>query len=168
MSSTPRVRELTPEDWRTYRDLRLRSLAESPDAFGRTLSEEQGRTDAQWMGRLASCAEFDLPLVAEVDGVAVGLAWGKIEASSPETAHLYQMWVAPTHRRLGVGRMLLDAVINWASKASVRRIVLGVTCGDTPATRLYQRAGFKPDGEPVPLRQGSTLLEQHMQLEIRP
>lgn len=132
------------------------------------MSEEQERPDAQWLGRLATCAGSDLPLVAEVDGVAVGLAWGKIEASSPETAHLYQMWVAPTHRRLGVGRMLLDAVINWASKASLRWIVLGVTCGDTPAMRLYQRAGFKPNGEPVPLRQGSNLLEQPMQLELRP
>lgn len=81
-------------------------------------------------------------------------------------AHLYQMWVAPAHRGRGIGRELLDAVIEWARAAGARAVELGVTCGNTPASRLYARAGFVPASDPGPLRPGSTLLAQPMRLVI--
>ena len=164
--TTTVVRRLAPHEWRTYRDVRLRALADSPDAFSRTLPEDRARPDTEWSARLAGAAGFDLPLIAEADGEPVGLAWGRIDASAPDVAHLYQMWVAPSHRRLGAGRLLLDAVIRWAKAANVRSLALGVTCGDTPAMRLYVRAGFKPAGAPEPLRPGSTLLAQPMRLDL--
>lgn len=163
---TVTIRRLARDEWRTYRDLRLLALADSPDAFSRTLAEEQRRVDADWAGRLASASELDLPLVADVDGEPIGLAWGRIDASSPLVAHLYQMWVAPRCRRLGAGRLLLGAVIRWAEAANVHSLVLGVTCGDTPAMRLYLRAGFRPAGEPEPLRAGSAALAQTMRLDL--
>lgn len=77
------------------------------------------------------------------------------------------MWVAPGHRGLGAGRMLLEAVIAWAKAQNASYLDLGVTCGDRPARRLYERAGFKPKGKPQPLRPGSTLLVQPMRLALR-
>jgi GNAT superfamily N-acetyltransferase len=82
-------------------------------------------------------------------------------------AALSQMWVAPTHRGRGVGQKLLEAVIAWATAQNVAALDLGVTCGDSPARRLYERAGFKPLGEPQPLRPGSTLLAQPMRLALK-
>jgi GNAT superfamily N-acetyltransferase len=73
------------------------------------------------------------------------------------------MWVAPIHRGQGAGRLLLEAIIAWASAAGVRRVVLSVTCGESPARGLYVRAGFTPIGEVEPLRSGSALLVQPMQ-----
>jgi ribosomal protein S18 acetylase RimI-like enzyme len=162
------IRTLAPHEWGTYRDLRLRALADSPQAFGRTLAEEQARPDAEWVSRLSSgtSSGWDLPLVAEVDGEPIGMAWGRIERSQPETAHLYQMWVAPGQRRLGAGRMLLEAVIAWAKSKDARALKLGVALGNSPALRLYTRAGFEPAGEPQPLRQGSDLLELPMRLKL--
>ncbi|HEX5019283.1 MAG TPA: GNAT family N-acetyltransferase, partial [Candidatus Binatia bacterium] len=112
-------------------------------------------------------SRLDLPLVAEVGREPIGLAWGRIEISSLDVAHLYQMWVAPSYRRLGVGRMLLEAVIAWAKAANACYLALGVTCGDSPAMRLYVRAGFQPLGDPEPLRPGSELLAQPMRLTLR-
>lgn len=169
MFDTPKIRTFAPHEWSTYRDLRLRALAEAPDAFGGTLAAEQNRPDDEWSRRLAAGADArtNLPLVAEVRGEPIGLAWGRIEASDPEVAALYQMWVAPSHRGLGAGRMLLEAVIAWARAQNASHLDLGVTCGDRPARRLYERAGFKPKGEPQPLRPGSTLLVQSMRLALR-
>ena len=110
---------------------------------------------------------LDLPLVAEVGRELIGLAWGRIEISSLDVAHLYQMWVAPGYRRLGAGRMLLEAVIGWAKAANACYLALAVTCGDSAARRLYERAGFQPPGDPEPLRPGSELLAQPMRLTLR-
>ncbi len=164
--SAPLIRRFEPVEWRTYRSLRLQSVEESPDAFGRTLAEEQQRPDAEWAARLASDPRYDLPLLAEINGQGAGLAWGRIDASAPDSAHIYQMWVAPGHRGIGTGRMLLEEVIRWAAAAGVRRVDLGVTCGDTHATRLYARAGFEPVGDAAPLRPGSLLLAQPMRLAL--
>lgn len=169
MTNTISIRTFASEEWRTYRELRLRALANSPDAFGRTLAEEIGRPDAEWSSRLASNADshWDLPLVAEIGAEAIGLAWGRIDRSNLEVASLYQMWVAPKHRRLGAGEMLLQAVIAWASARHALYLDLSVTCGDRPARRLYARAGFEPFGEPQPLRPGTELLVQPMRLALK-
>jgi ribosomal protein S18 acetylase RimI-like enzyme len=104
--------------------------------------------------------------VAEVDGEPIGLDWGRIEKSNPDVANLYQMWVAPSHRRLGVGKMLLDAVFYWAGTKNASYLDLGVTVGDSPAMRLYKRAGFEFRGETRAFRQGSELLGQRMRLKL--
>ncbi len=118
------------------------------------------------MGKAAASADerWNIPLVADFDGQPIGLAWGRIESSHPHIASLYQLWVEPTYRRLGAGQMLLEAVISWARDRNVRFLDLGVTLGDSPAMRLYGRAGFKPAGEPQPFRQG--LFGQPMRLEL--
>ena len=168
MNHALKIRTFAPHEWGTYRDLRLRALADSPDAFGRTLAEEQDRSDAEWSNRLATGANssWNLPLVAEVDGEPIGLAWGRLDESKPDVANLYQMWVAPSHRRLGAGQMLLEAVIAWARAMNASYLDLGVTCGDSPAMRLYTRAGFEPVGEPQRFRLGSELLGQPMRLKL--
>ena len=138
MGKVPSIRRFASHEWRMYRDLRLRSLADSPDAFVTTLAQAQERSEEEWSTQLVSGAasKSDLPLLAELDGQPSGLAWVRIDSSKEETAHLYQMWVAPDCRRFGAGRMLLDAGIIWAQSANVRYLALDVTCGDTPATWL--------------------------------
>lgn len=170
MDSSPSIRRFAPHEWRTYRDLRLRSLAESPDAFGSTLERESAWQDTEWARRLEAGARSstDLSLMAQVGEEAVGLAWGWIRDTDPEVAHLFQVWVAPEYRGRGIARMLIDAVTAWAREAGARRMALDVTCGDSAAMRLYRRAGFRPCGDPQPLRPGSTLLKQPMRLALSP
>ena len=168
MISTPVIRSFAADEWKTYKDLRLGALADSPDAFGSTLAREKDRPDADWCRLASDIASLgDLPLVAEILGEPIGLAWGRIESSGLDVANLYQMWVAPNYRGLGVGRMLLEAVIAWAKAANACYLALAVTCGDSPAMRLYVRAGFQPLGGPEPLRPGSELLAQPMRLTLR-
>lgn len=163
------VRRLTQDEWRDYRRLRLRALAESPTAFATTLSEALVRTDADWSRQVASGAESpsEVALVAELDSRLVGLVWSRIDSLDPQRVHLYQMWVEPDFRGVGVGRKLLGAAIQWAVSVNARVIALSVTCGDSPATRLYTSAGFEPVGHHEPLRPTSDLLVQPMQLELR-
>lgn len=159
------VRRIEPSDWRAYRDLRLRALQEAPDAFGSTYTLERGRPDALWASRLSDAvsSDRDAPLFA-LDGDRIcGLAWCKLDAQDPATAHLFQMWVAPESRGHGAGGVLLKAALDWARHVGARRVRLGVTVGDSPATRLYARHGFVEVGEPEPLREGSPLMAQTLE-----
>src|SRR5438067_1084868 len=133
MHASPTVRTFASHEWRAYRDLRLRALADSPDAFGSTLAAEQASSDEQWSARLARgvASDTDVALAAELNDRLVGLAWVKLEALDQNVAHVYQMWVAPNFRRRGAGRMLLRSAIGWAKAASAKALVLAVTCGDT-------------------------------------
>lgn len=162
------VRTFTPEEWRLYRDLRLHALRESPDAFGSTYAHEAHRSESEWASRLARGVEssWDLPMVAEMNGEPCGLAWARVDENAPEIAHLYQMWVAPTWRRQGVGRALLDAVVAWAQRAGAHTLELNVTSGNGEAIRLYERVGFSPFGELKPLRPGSWIQSQTMQRSL--
>ncbi|GAA3444913.1 GNAT family N-acetyltransferase [Planomonospora venezuelensis] len=47
------VRRLTPEDWRTFRDIRLAALADAPEAFSSSLAREQAYDDARWQAMMA-------------------------------------------------------------------------------------------------------------------
>jgi len=169
MSETIIIREFEPDEWRTYRSLRLRALAESPDSFGRTLAAESQRPDAEWEHRLTSGAqsENDLPLIATVDGEPSGLAWGRIEDTAPDVANLYQVWVAPEQRGKGLGKQLLETVITWVSAKNVHRLELGVTLTNLAAVQLYKSYGFKPIGDPEPLRSGAELYAQDMRLTLK-
>ncbi|MES2248707.1 MAG: GNAT family N-acetyltransferase [Pseudomonadota bacterium] len=164
------VQPAKSDEWKTYRDMRLRALLDSPDAFGSTHEAEATRTDAMWSARISTATSSgrDRVLFAFNRDDACGLIWCKLSSDEPAVAHLFQMWVDPASRGMGAGRALLKEAIFWAESVGVKRVFLGVTAGDTPATRLYAACGFCPDGALEPLREHSNLMVQPMSLALGP
>lgn len=162
------VRTIHPSEWRAYKAIRLRALGDAPDAFASTLALEVERPDALWQERLslAATSNQDLPFFAVSGAEPVALAWAKVDAVNPCNVNLFQMWVAPECRGQGIGGRLLDHASRWARSTGATWLSLGVTCGDTPALRLYSRAGFIAIGRPEPLREGSSLRAQNMRLAL--
>jgi GNAT superfamily N-acetyltransferase len=161
------VRRLAADEWELYRYLRMRALANAPEAFSSTLDQALPRSDAAWREWLAVADPvLDLPLVAEVDGIPAGLVWGRIDATDRAVARLYQMWVDPACRGLGLGRRLLAAVTDWAVARGARQICLGVTRGNAGAERLYRGFGFVPTGLSEPLRPDSDRVIDSMRLDL--
>jgi len=162
------IRRIEPQEWPKYRELRLRSLQESPDAFGSTYSLEVARPDDVWATRVrdAAASGKDIALFAQTGNDLCGLSWCKVFPEDPDIANLFQMWVAPEYRRVGVGGRLLTEAISWASTTGAKLLRLGVTDGDTPAVRLYSAHGFVQVGELEPLRVGSELMAKTMELAL--
>lgn len=162
------VRPIHPDEWREYKRVRLRALQDAPDSFGSTHAAESTRADEAWASRLklAHLSEKDVALFAEYQSMICGLAWCKIEAEAPEVANLYQMWVTPEARGKGDGSQLLESAIVWASRAGATVMRLSVTVADSPAMRLYLRRGFAKVGEVEPLRFGSSIYAQAMELKL--
>ena len=124
------------------RTIRLRALAEAPDAFGSTHDEAAARPLDSWAAQLRKIATF----VAVVDGEDVGLVRGARDDSQADAAWLISMWVAPEVRGRGVGEALIDAVVEWARASGARRLLLDVGDHNQPAIALYARMGFEPNG----------------------
>jgi GNAT superfamily N-acetyltransferase len=162
------IRTLAAGEWPLYREVRLRSLADAPDAFCSKLAAEEALDPAVWAARTfaAAASRLDRPLIAEIDGGVAGLLWAKIYPDKPAIVNIFQVWVAPESRGRGVAAALLDDAIAWARTENARAVLLSVTCGDTPAARLYERAGFKNDGLPTP-REHTTQMEQSMRLALQ-
>ena len=59
------------------------------------------------------------------------------------------MWVAPASRNQGIGRGLVDAVVDWATQSGKQRVDLFVIEGNSAALALYERCGFGLTGDQV-------------------
>ena len=152
---TGRPRRLTPDDWEALRDIRLRALADSPDAFGSTLEREQELPEKEWRRRLVR------PVYAVLDGerpVAMAGAF-----SDEGRIQVWGMWTDPEHRGRGHARALLDALVAQAV-AEGTRVSLHVNIANPVARTVYEKYGFVGTGELEPLRPGSDQRIELMQI----
>jgi GNAT superfamily N-acetyltransferase len=133
------------EDWRAVRALRLRALADAPDAFEITLAQAEQWTDEDWRRRAAEGDERLTFVEEDDDGNLGGMAVGLFEPAA-RVAHLVGMFVEPGRRRAGLGRGLVEAVESWARQVDATRIELEVNPEMVPAVRLYERCGFERSG----------------------
>lgn len=162
------IRVLGPLDWQRYKDIRLASLKDSPNSFGSTYTREAVYPDSEWESRLdpAARARNAIPLIAETDGGALGLAWGVIHEPDLHIVHIYQMWVSPAQRGKGVARALLEEIRAWALSKGCERLALSVTTSNDAAVSLYLKSGFTAAGAVEALRPGSALTVQPMSMKL--
>ena len=88
-------------------------------------------------------------LVAELDGQVAG--WGKIEhptelPASEHVWHVTGLAVDPALEGLGVGRAVMEALIELARERGGTRMTLRVFATNPRALRLYERLGFELEG----------------------
>ena len=154
------IRVVQDEEWERARDLRLRALADAPEAFARSLEEEERVTESAWREWIAPTDSGVWFVEATDDDEFVGMSVGALDESS-RTAYLFGMWVEPERRRFGIGKSLVETVIEWGRARGAVRIELEVNELARPAVALYQACGFAPTGQsrPLPSDPSATALE---------
>lgn len=140
----PTIERMTPEGWERVRAVRLRALADTPDAFGTTLAQDLARSPKSWRERLQ--APEVATLLATHGGEDVGLVVGSPWSGREGTAGLFAMWVAPEARGSGVADALVRTLIEWARAQGYQRVALEVADENAVAIALYARHGFEPTG----------------------
>jgi ribosomal protein S18 acetylase RimI-like enzyme len=129
-----------PEDAALYREIRLEGLRVSPEAFGNTLEVESARPLELFADRIRDSETLGAFEGAEIVGVA-----GLRVNQGPKELHkgtLVGMYVRPQARNRGVGRRLVEAVIEVARAREVEVLHLAVVSDNEAARRLYARLGF--------------------------
>jgi GNAT superfamily N-acetyltransferase len=140
---TMEIQRLSIDEALRLRHIRLRALADAPDAFGSTYAEIAAYPLEEWSKQLQEIATF----IAVRDGRDLGLVRCASDAQQQDAAWLISMWVVPEARGQGVGNALIDAVIECARSSGASRLLLDVGDHNQQAIALYARRGFQPNGQ---------------------
>ncbi len=95
-----------------------------------------------WSARILESGLFspyDVYYVYEQDGRIVGYCNLRVLAGEGE---IQRIAVHPDSRRLGIGRILMDAMLSYASDKKVYAVSLEVRESNLPARNLYESYGF--------------------------
>ena len=144
-----RIRRLEPHEIALHRDIRLRALRDAPDSFGESAAEAEGRPASYWEELTRSVTEPGrYVMFLACDGVAVhGSTYGLRDPQDRYAGRVGGTWVAPLHRRQGIGKTLLQAAVVWARDQGLRRLRLWAPATNVAALLLYQQAGFADTGQ---------------------
>jgi ribosomal protein S18 acetylase RimI-like enzyme len=162
------IRRLQSDDAPAYRALRLRALRDHPEAFTSSYEEDEREPPESARSRLASPGtQF---WGAFQDGALCGMV-GLVREARAKNRHkatVVAMYVAPECAGRGLGRALLEALVDQARADGIESLLLTVTEGNDPARRLYEAAGFRSFGiEPRAIKvAGRLYAKNHMVLDL--
>jgi ribosomal protein S18 acetylase RimI-like enzyme len=157
------LKPITPSSALSFKEVRLHALLDTPWAFGSTHAKELLFSDAEWKARAAQWnSDRSTGHLAWDGDNPCGIVASFLDQTDPKKAHLVSMWVAPTHRRLGVGQMLVNQVLAWARSQQVETLHLMVTSRNDAATRFYEKLNFVKTGNTKPYPNDPALIEFEM------
>ncbi len=137
------VQVATPEDWDDLVALWARSEAEGQSMSAGEVRKGAARARQTYDFLASDCFWI---LLARLDGEAVGLAHAcRIPKVDERAGFLYldEVYVAPAHRRKGVGLALLRRAARLSRELGLAGVRLLVRPENHSARALYRRAGFE-------------------------
>lgn len=155
------VRALGADDWQTYQQIRLAALQDAPAAFASSYDEEKDYDAAFWRLRVGRSSR----LVATVEGEPVGIV-SVGQASEPDVAELFGLWVRPDYRGRGVAWQLTQAAAHHARATGQRALKLWVATDNGRAVAFFSSAGFRPADERRPMTNDAQTEELAMLLPV--
>ena len=160
------IERITPETAMVFKNVRLRALQDSPTAFGSTYAKESQFPDEEWRKRAVRWSSEGSAIFLAMDGDAGCGIIGAYEEEEQQ-AQVISMWVAPEVRRAGVGKRLVDAVVDWARSRAVCELKLMVTSVNPGAMAFYTRLGFGLTGTTAVYPNDAAITEFEMVRKLR-
>ncbi len=136
---------LKPEEWKQYRDLRLRALKEEPQAYCSTYEKNAKRPDEFWQQRIEDTINKDIQwlIFAKLNDALVGMV-GAFAEEQPDTAHVIAVYVSPEARGKGISKMLMKELLTRIkTNNNIKKIIVDVNSEQEAALNLYKNSGFQ-------------------------
>lgn len=126
-------------DWRVYREIRLRALQTNPEVFCSTYAREVAWTEEQWQERLNDrrCAIFGVYCADELVGMT------GIYKNEAGQGVLWGSWLDPRVRGKGASEAMYRARLAWAREQGVQCILVSHRESNEASRRANQRHGFR-------------------------
>lgn len=163
------IRVLREEDAQAYTKLRREALLDAPLVFASSPVDDLSSDPEAVREQLRRAPEFVIIGAFENHLIGAVGVYRDRHLKASHKAHLWGMYVVPSHRRRSVATELLDAAVRHArALPGVSWVHLSVTSAAPGAQRLYERAGFGVWGaEPDALSHGGqSVVEYHMALRL--
>jgi GNAT superfamily N-acetyltransferase len=119
------------------------------DLFG-IEADFEADTEAQRRGLAMLIAAPDrgmIKVARTAEGKVIGMVSAQLIISTAQgtpAAWLEDMIVHKDYRHAGIGRTLIDAVLQWCKEQGVTRAQILVDIENTPAVGYYQHLGWQP------------------------
>ena len=148
---------VTSENAMVFKGVRLRALQDTPSAFSSTYADESQLTDTEWLNRVTQWSGKRSRTYLAMDTAGpCGIAGGfRGMENLLRHRNLVSMWVAPTHRQLGIGAQLVNAIVDWVRAEGARTLRLIVTSNNDGRDRVLPKPRVYDNGENRPLSQRS-------------
>lgn len=140
------IRQLTPDDWPLYRDLRLEALRKHP-AFFSPSRDETKFSEPDWRERLANNNGASFGIFTE--GKMIGLTGIVREGNNPAstTALLVSSYIQEQYRRTGLSKLFFEARIKWAQgQKDIKTLILEHRDDNVPSQKAHAKFGFRQVG----------------------
>jgi ribosomal-protein-alanine N-acetyltransferase len=102
----------------------------------------------------AACEQSTYPRIIEIDNQPAGYI---LATSNDGSCHLSRIAIKPEFARKGMGSLLLSELIQYCQNDSIQRITVNTQETNLASLKLYQKFGFIPVDEKIPVfcsRQG--------------
>lgn len=147
------IKPLLPHEWPILKQMRLRALTDTPEAFSFTLARAQAQTDGDWQ-EWAGHFVGDLSAamcIAYLDGMPCGMmGCYSAEPDTPgagQAAELVAVWVDPAARGQGAAEALVASIVTWAVTQNIRTLQAWVMEDNLRAITFYKKVGFAETGQ---------------------
>ena len=162
------IEQLSPAFAMHLKRVRLTALKDTPSAFSSTYARESQRSNEDWLKVASAWSSGQSVFYIAVDeGAPCGMIAGKFDEVAPRRAWVLSMWVAPAHRRSGLGARLMDEVERWAQNLAICELYLHVTSNNSTARNFYEKCGFTRTGITQPYQNDPALFEYEMAKAIQ-
>ena len=162
------IRTLKSDEVELFRELRLRAIDDTPQAFVESRKEALARSAAEWreLAELVAGQPGSVMFVAEEKQRASGFIFGRIDPEERLLGHIGGLWVDRACARRDTADALLESTIHWARSCGLQRLLLMVAGGASVPERVYLNAGFRNTGCTEKMPGATTVEMREMLLEL--
>ena len=110
------IYKLTPDEWGTYKQLRLEALREDPQASGDALVEMALAGDGRWQEEFENPKSFILVAREGAKPLAMAVAYQEDGEKMAHVAYVWGVYVKKNQRGQGIGQKIMEALLEELGK----------------------------------------------------